>query len=345
MKIKEFLSKKGVTLSPKEYFITALSYMALGLFSSLIIGLIIKTIGQEFQLQYFIDMGSLAMESKVWGGAIGVAIAYGLQAPPLVIFAALISGAAGADLGGPAGSYIAALIAVEIGKIVSGETKVDIIVTPFVTIFAGFSTAMFIGPYINSFMIGFGNTIEWATELRPFLMGIIIAVLMGWALTAPISSAAIAIMLGLEGIAAGAAAIGCSAQMIGFAVSSYRENGIGGLFAQGIGTSMLQVPNIIRKPIIILPPTIAGAVLAPLATVTFQLENNPYGAGMGTSGFVGQLMTFETMGFSLEVFFLVLILHIVAPAIISLLLSEWFRKLGWIQFGDMKLSLNEGGKK
>lgn len=163
-------------------------------------------------------------------------------------------------------------------------------------------------------------------------------------MTAPISSAAIAIMLGLEGIAAGAAAVGCSAQMIGFAISSYRENGVGGLFAQGIGTSMLQVANIIRKPIIILPPTIAGAVLAPLATVVFELENNPYGAGMGTSGFVGQLMTFETMGFSWNVFFTVLMLHIIGPAIISLLLSEWFRTLGWIKHGDMKLSLHEGGK-
>lgn len=338
------MKRKGVTLSPKEYFITALSYMALGLFSSLIIGLIFKTIGQELNITVLVDMGSLAMETKAWGGAIGVAIAYGLHAPPLVIFAALISGAAGADLGGPAGSYISALTAVEIGKLISGETKIDIMVTPFFTIFTGFMTALFVGPYINSFMTGFGNTIEWATELRPFLMGIVIAVLMGWALTAPISSAAIAIMLGLEGIAAGAAAVGCSAQMIGFAISSYRENGVGGLFAQGIGTSMLQVANIIRKPIIILPPTIAGAVLAPLATVVFELENNPYGAGMGTSGFVGQLMTFETMGFSWNVFFTVLMLHIIGPAIISLLLSEWFRTLGWIKHGDMKLSLHEGGK-
>lgn len=339
--MKSFLAKKGVTLSPQVYFIKALSFMALGLFSSLIIGVIIQTLGQQIDSPYLsqslIDMGSFAMEKKIWGGAIGVAIAYGLEAPPLVVFAALFSGAYGADLGGPAGSYIAALFSIEIGKLVSKETKIDIILTPFVTIAVGFLIGAFIGPYINEFMTGFGSVIEWATEQRPFIMGVIVAVLMGWALTAPISSLAIAVMLQLDGIAAGAATVGCAAQMIGFAVMSYRENGIGGFLAQGIGTSMLQVANIIKKPIIILPPTIAGAVLAPFASVWFKLVNNDLGAGMGTSGLVGQIMSFQVMGFSFHMFWIILILHIIGPAVISLILSEWFRKMGWIKFGDMKI--------
>ncbi|WP_284140822.1 MULTISPECIES: PTS sugar transporter subunit IIC [unclassified Virgibacillus] len=342
--MKAFLQKKGVSLSLRAYVITALSYMALGLFSSLIIGLIIKTIGEQlssYQFStvgaYLVEMGTFAMDPKIMGGAIGVAIAYGLKAPPLVLFSALFAGAFGADLGGPAGSYVTALFATEIGKLVYKTTRVDIIVTPFITIAAGFITGTLIGQPINSFMVWFGGLINWSTEQQPFLMGILVAVLMGWALTAPISSVAIALMLGLDGVAAGAAAVGCSAQMVGFAVSSYRENGFGGLLAQGIGTSMLQVPNILRRPIIILPPTIAGAILAPFATVWFNLINNPSGAGMGTSGFVGQIMTFEAMGFSWQLFWIILMLHIIAPALISLVISEWFRKLGWIKAGDMKI--------
>ena len=339
-----FLRKKGISLSVKEYVITALSYMALGLFSSLIIGLIIKTIGEQLVTidmstigSYMIDMGSFAMDAKIMGGAIGVAIAYGLKAPPLVLFSALFAGAFGAELGGPAGSYVATLFATEFGKLVYQTTRIDIIITPFVTIFIGFVTGSLIGKPIDSFMTGFGHIINWATEQQPFIMGIIVAVLMGWALTAPISSVAIALMLGLDGLAAGAATIGCSAQMIGFAVSSYRDNGIGGLLAQGLGTSMLQVANIIKNPLIILPPTIAGAVLAPFATIVFQLTNNPSGAGMGTSGLVGQMMTFESMGFSWHILWLIIGLHIIAPAIISLIFSEWFIKKGWIKPGDMKI--------
>lgn len=342
--MKEFLKKKGVSLSAKEYLITALSYMALGLFSSLIIGLIIKTLGEQLvalDIQtigtYFVEMGAFAMDNKIMGGAIGVAIAYGLKAPPLVLFSTLFAGAFGAELGGPAGSYVAALFATEFGKMVYQTTRVDIIITPFVTIFIGFFTGTIIGKPINTFMTGFGSVINWSTEQQPFIMGILVAVLMGWALTAPISSVAIALMLGLDGLAAGAATIGCSAQMIGFAVSSYRENGIGGLVAQGLGTSMLQVANILKKPIILIPPTIAGAVLAPFSTVIFELTNNPSGAGMGTSGLVGQIMTFESMGFSLDVFWIIIGLHIIAPAIISWILSEWFRRKDWIQSGDMKI--------
>lgn len=335
--MKAFLNRKGVTLSAKEYFITALSFMALGLFSSLIIGLIIKTIGDQFGIASFVEMGSFAMDKKIYGGAIGVAIAYGLKAPPLVLFTALFAGAFGADLGGPAGSYVAAVFATEFGKIVYKETRIDIIVTPFVTILAGFLTGKFIGPPINTFMVWFGELINWSTAQQPFVMGILVAVLMGWALTAPISSLAIAIMLSLDGLAAGAATIGCAAQMMGFASASYRDNGFGGFLAQGIGTSMLQVANILKKPIIILPPTIAGAVLAPFATVWLELTNNDLGAGMGTSGFVGQIMTFESMGFTWGVFWSILGLHIIGPVVISLIIAEWFRKKGWIQSGDMKI--------
>ncbi|MBM7572832.1 PTS transporter subunit IIC [Aquibacillus albus] len=336
-----FLKKKGVSLSPKTYFVTALSYMALGLFSSLIIGLIIKTIGDQLGISVLQEMGSFAMDGKIVGGAIGVAIAYGLKAPPLVMFSALFAGAFGYDVdgggAGPAGSYVAALLAVEIGKLIYKETRLDILLTPFVTIGAGFLAGKIIGPPVNGFMTWFGGIINWSTEQQPFLMGIIVAVLMGWALTAPISSLAISLMLSLDGIAAGAATVGCAAQMIGFAVSSYRDNGMGGFIAQGIGTSMLQVANIIKKPIIIVPPTIAGIIMAPFASVWFTMTNNASGAGMGTAGLVGQIMTFESMGFTMEVFWMILLVHIVGPAFISLIISEIFRRIGWIKTGDMKI--------
>lgn len=334
--LQQFLKKKGVELSIKTYFVTALSYMALGLFSSLIIGLIMRTVGQQFDLPFFVEMGQLSMD--LMGPAIGIAVAYGLKAPRLVLFSAVIAGAAGSSLGGgPAGSFVAALLATEVGKIISKETKLDIIVTPFVTITVGYVVATTVGPLISAGMIRFGDLIMWSTERQPFVMGILVAVLMGLALTAPISSAAIAIMLGLEGLAAGAATVGCAAQMVGFATSSYRENGISGWIALGIGTSMLQVGNIVKNPRILIPPTVAGMLLAPFATVVFQLTNNPAGAGMGTSGLVGQIMTFTAMGFSWNAFLIVLLLHFLGPAVISLLLSELLRKIGWIQFGDMRI--------
>ncbi|MGD6774118.1 PTS transporter subunit IIC [Sutcliffiella horikoshii] len=335
--MKSFLHKKGVSLSPRVYFIDGLSFMALGLFSSLIIGLIIKTIGDQAGWTFLTDMGILAM--SLMGPAIGAAVAYGLKAPPLVLFSALIAGAAGAQLGGPAGSFVAALLATEVGKMVSKETKVDILVTPFVTILTGFLVATFIGPPINAGMSSLGSLIMWATEQQPIVMGILVAVLMGWALTAPISSAAIALMLGLEGIAAGAATIGCAAQMVGFAVSSYRENKMAGLLALGIGTSMLQVPNVIRNPLIIIPPTIAGMIFAPLGTTIFQMTNVKEGAGMGTSGLVGQIMTFTAMGFSVSVLIKVVLLHILGPAVVSLAISEWMRKKAFIKEGDMKINI------
>ncbi|RBW71434.1 PTS transporter subunit IIC [Bacillus taeanensis] len=333
--MKQFFRKKGVTLSPKVYFITALSYMALGLFSSLIIGLILKTIGQELGIEFFVTVGTSAM--GLMGAAIGAAVAFGLNAPPLVLFSALICGAAGAELGGPAGSYAAALLAAEAGKLISKETKIDIIATPFVTLIVGFAVAAFIGPGIASFMTWFGEVVMWATEQRPLLMGMLVAALMGLALTAPISSAAIAIMLGLEGVAAGAATIGCAAQMVGFATSSYRDNGFGGWIAQGIGTSMLQVANIVKNPLILIPPTAAGVILAPVGIILFNMINNPAGAGMGTAGFVGQMMTLESMGFSVFILLYIIGLHFIGPALISLVLSEWMRKKGWIKPGDMKI--------
>lgn len=339
--MRAFLNRKGVTLSAKLYFIDALSGMALGLFASLIIGLIIKTIGDQTGTAYLTEMGKMAM--GLMGPAIGVAVAYSLKAPPLVIFSAIASGAAGAALGGPAGSFAAALISTEIGKLVSKETKVDIIVTPLVTIAAGYTVATIIGPGIDYGMKSFGSLIMWGTEQRPIIMGIIVAVLMGLALTAPISSAAIALMLDLQGLAAGAATIGCAAQMIGFAVSSFRENRIGGLVALGIGTSMLQVANIVRNPLILIPPTLAGAILAPFGTTIWLMENNAAGAGMGTSGLVGQIMTFTTMGFGSDIWMKVIVLHFIGPAAISLILSEYMRKKGWIQYGDMKISA--GGEK
>ncbi|GAA0349935.1 PTS transporter subunit IIC [Bacillus horti] len=333
--MKKRLAEKGIDLSLKTYFITAFSYLALGLFSSLVIGLIVRTIGEQLHIQLLISLGQLAMD--LYGPAIGVAVALALKAPPLVLFAAVIAGAAGVEAGGPAGAYIATVLATEFGKLVSKTTRLDIIFTPFVTIVVGYLTATYMGAVIGQAMIYFGELINWSVGQQPILMGILVATLMGLALTAPISSAAIAIMLGLDGLAAGAATVGCAAQMIGFAVSSYRENGIGGLVAQGIGTSMLQIANIIKNPLILIPPTVAGILLAPIATGLWQMESVKEGAGMGTSGLVGQIFTFTTMGFNMEILFKVAVLHFIAPALISLALSELFRKKGWIKLGDMKI--------
>ena len=330
-----YLKRKGVELSIKTYAITALSYMALGLFASLIIGLIIRTAGEQFDIEMLIAVGQTAMD--LMGPAIGVAIAYGLKAPPLVLFASAVAGAFGAAAGGPAGAYIAAVLATEFGKLISGSTKIDIIATPLVTIFVGYFAAEYIGVFINDGMLAFGELINWSVNQHPFIMGVLVASLLGMALTAPISSAAIAIMLGLDGLAAGAATVGCSAQMIGFAVSSYRENGVGGLIAQGIGTSMLQIANVIKNPFILLPPVIAGALLAPLSTMVFMMENTAEGAGMGTSGFVGQIFTFTSMGFSWEVMASIIILHFIGPAILAYFSSEYLRRKGLINQGDMLL--------
>lgn len=332
--------QKGISLSPKVYFITVLSYMALGLFSSLIMGLIIRTIGEGLvdrgvEAKFLIQLGEQAI--ALTGPAIGVAVAFALEAPPLILFAAVAVGAFGYEAGGPAGSYIATLLATEVGKLVSKTTRLDILLTPFVTLLAGFVAGRYAGKWIGKGMTDLGELIHWGTEREPLFMGIFVATVMGLALTAPISSAALGIMLGLDGLAAGAATIGCAAQMIGFGVISYRDNGIGGVVAQGIGTSMLQVGNIIRNPWILLPPTVAGAILAPFATVLLMLESNPEGSGMGTSGFVGPLMLLKTMGFETEYYLAVAVLCFLAPGIISYFIYRILRRLGRIQDGDLKI--------
>jgi uncharacterized membrane protein len=334
-----FFKRKNIEISVQRYLIDAMGAMALGLFSTLIIGLIIKTLGEKLQIGLLLEIGQLAMEGNIVGGAIGVAVAYGLKAPPLVTFASLITGAAGYSLGGPAGSFVSALIGGELGKIVSKETPIDIIVTPAVTIIAGFAASATAGPLIAYGMKQLGDFIGWATLLQPIPMGMVVAAVMGLALTAPISSAALAIMMDLDGLAAGAATVGCSAQMIGFAVISFRDNGIGGALAQGLGTSMLQVPNIIRNPWILVPPTVAGALLGPLATTVFNMTNISIGAGMGTSGLVGQFTTVTQMGFTQGVLIKILLLHFIAPAILAIIVAHILRRNNLIKQGDMKLDL------
>lgn len=332
----------------QEYVINVLNYMAQGLFSSLIIGLILKQIGEKTGITFLIEFGSIAQ--FMMGPAIGAAVAYGVKAPPLAIFSSIITGALGAQtllqtvpgtyairLGEPVGALCAALIGAEIGKLINGKTKLNIILVPAATIIAGGLTSIFVSPFMSSLMTGIGQMINLATELQPIPMGVIVSTIMGMVLTLPISSAALAISLKLEGLAAGAATVGCCAQMIGFAVSSYRENKLGGLLAQGIGTSMLQVPNIVKNPLIWIPPTIASAILGPISSAVFKMKNNSIGAGMGTSGLVGQFATIETMG--TQSLPLIFILHFLAPAIITLIISEFMRKKGWIKFGDMKLDV------
>lgn len=342
---------KANKLSFREYITQALNGMALGLFSSLIIGLILKQIGEYAGIESLTAFGRVAQ--FLMGPAIGAGVAFSVKAPPLGIFACIAAGAIGAGtiapnesgvfvakVGEPVGAFVAALIGAEFSKLISGKTKVDIVLVPAGTILIGGLAGVFIGPVMASVMRGLGDIINRATELQPIPMGIIVAVLMGMILTLPISSAALAISLGLDGLAAGASVVGCAAQMVGFAVASYRENGIGGAIAQGLGTSMLQVPNIIKNPLIWVPPTLASAFLGPLATVVFRMQNNSIGAGMGTSGLVGQFGTIAAMGGQEPMVSLVgkiAILHFILPAIITLLISEYMRKKGWIKYGDMKL--------
>jgi uncharacterized membrane protein len=342
---QSFLKRKNIEFSASRYFQDALSAMALGLFSSLLIGLIIKTLGEQsanlfepnFVSEFLIDTGETAM--KLMGAGIGVAVAWGLKSPPLVLFSSALTGMMGAELGGPAGAFLAVAIGAELGKMVSKETKVDILVTPAVTIIAGAVSAAAFGPLVKKLMSGLGELIMTATEWQPFVFGIFISVIVGLVLTAPISSAALCIMLDLSGLAAGAATVGCCAQMVGFAAISYKENGIGGIVAQGIGTSMLQVSNIIKNPWILVPPTLAAAIVGPIATVAFNMTNIPAGAGMGTSGFVGQIGTFTDMGFSVSVLLSVLLLHIVLPVILAVIIDRLLKMAGKIQVGDYKLDL------
>ena len=336
-RVKAFLKKKDVVFSLKRYGIDALSSMALGLFSSLVVGLIMREIGTHAGLSFLVQAGTFAM--SLTGASIGAAVAFGLKAPNMVLFSSIITGFIGNELGGPAGAFVAAAIGAELGKLVSKETKVDIIVTPVTTIIAGFFAANWVGPAISAFMTGIGGLIMWATELLPLPMGVLVSVIMGLVLTAPISSAALAIMLDLGGIAAGAAVAGGCAHMIGFAVASFRENGVGGLISQGLGTSMLQIPNVVKNPRILIPAVAASIAAGPLSTVVFRMENIPTGAGMGTSGLVGQFGALSAMGYSANTFLAIFVVHILTPAVVALAVSEVMRKKGVIKDGDMKLDL------
>ncbi|MGY0216939.1 PTS transporter subunit IIC [Endozoicomonadaceae bacterium StTr2] len=341
--ISAYLTRKSITPSLKVYFIDAMGYMALGLFASLLTGSILATLGRQFEIA-FLSETLWPIARSMTGPAIAVAVASALKAPPLVLFASTVCGAAGAAAGGPVGAFVAAVIGTEFGKLIAGETPVDILVTPATTLLTGVLTAQLVGPWIGGLMDSLGEFISYSTHLQPLLMGSLLAVIMGVCLTLPISSAAIAIMLSLDGLAAGAATVGCATQMVGFAVMSFRENGWGGVVAQGIGTSMIQMPNIIRNPLIWIPPVLTSAILGPFATVVFKLENTPLGAGMGTSGLVGQLETFAAMLPSTEntlwLTGIIILMHIVLPALLCLGIAGLMRRMGLIHTGDMKLKLS-----
>ena len=332
-----FLKRKGVELTFKRYFVDALGAMGVGLFASLITGLILKTIGSKAGIPILVEFGGLA--SSMVGPAIAVAIAQALRAPAMVVFSCAAVGFAGNTWGGPVGAFLGAVFAAEFGKIVSKETKIDIIVTPALTLIAGMGIAKLAGPTVSAMMTGLGIIIMNATELQPGPMGAIVAAIMGMILTLPISSAAIAVALNLSGLAAGAACVGCSTQMVGFAVMSFKENGVSGLLSQGVGTSMLQMPNIVRHPMIWAPPTIASFILGPISTLVFKMENIPSGAGMGTSGFVGQFGAIDAMGSSPSVIIQIGLMHFLLPAVLTLMIAEIMRKTGLIKEGDMKLDL------
>lgn len=351
-KLKAFLKKKNIEISAKRYFINALGAMAQGLFASLLIGTIISTLGTQLNIELLVTVGNYAKAAV--GPAMAVAIGYALQASPLVLFSLAAVGAAANELGGAGGPLavlVVTIFAAELGKAVSKETKIDIIVTPFVTIFVGAGLSLWWAPAIGAAASAVGNAIMWATELQPFFMGIIVSVLVGIALTLPISSAAICAALGLTGLAGGAALAGCCAQMVGFAVLSFRENKWGGLFAQGIGTSMLQMGNIVKNPRIWLPAILTSAITGPIATCLFHLEMNgaAVSSGMGTCGLVGQIGVYtgwlsdiasgtkssitplDWLGLFMVCFLL--------PGLLSWLFGQLFRKIGWIKQDDLKLDL------
>ena len=355
-KFRAFLRHKNIIFSGRRYGIVALSAMAQGLFCSLLIGTIIKTLGTQFGVQMFVDIGTYAM--AVSGPAMAVAIGYALQAPPMVLFSlAAVGWAANAEggAGGPLAVLIIAIIAAECGKAVSKETKIDLLVTPAVTIIIGVALAKLIAPPIGTAASAFGLMIDRATRLRPFWMGIAVSVLVGVALTLPISSAAICSVLQLTGLAGGAAVAGCCAQMVGFAVMSFKENRWGGLVSQGLGTSMLQMPNIIRNPRIWIAPIVCSAITGPLATCLFHLEMNgaPINSGMGTCGLCGQIgvwtgwvapsaeaaakgaVAIQPTGFD---WLGLVLISFVLPAILCPLLNAVCRKLGWVKDGDLTLS-------
>lgn len=340
-------------------FIDGLSGMAQGLFATLIIGTIISQIGKilganfadNIISDYLLQIGNVA--KAITGAGIGVGVAAKLKSTPLTTVSAAVAGMIGAfpdaskinfaagSPGEPLGAFIAAYIAVEIGLLVSGKTKLDIIVTPLACIFVGGIAGFFVGPYISYAMSWIGNLVNINVVNHPLLGGMAVSVIMGILLTLPISSAAIGVSIGLSGLAAGAAAVGCCCNMVGFAVISFRENKTGGLLAQGIGTSMLQMPNILRRPIIWLPAIISSAILAPLSTMIFKMENTPIGSGMGSAGLVGQFEAFtaitDTGKTGVVALIEILLMHFVLPALLSLAIAEGMRKAKWIRPGDLKL--------
>ena len=358
-KIKAFLQRKDIIFSGKRYGIDALGAMAQGLFCTLLVGTILNTIGQQFHIGWLTQVvagtytvGGLA--SAMVGPGIAVAIGNALHCPPMVMFSLIPVGFAANAIGGAGGPlavYVVAVVACECGKLVSKETKIDILVTPITTILVGVGLAALIAAPIGDAANAVGKAIMWATDLQPLLMGIVVSALVGIALTLPISSAAICAALSLTGLAGGAAVAGCCAQMVGFAVMSFRENRWGGLVAQGVGTSMLQMPNIIKNPRIWIPPTLASMITGPLATCLFKLQMNgaPVSSGMGTCGFVGQIGVYtgwvndvasgaKAAITAMDWTGLVLICFVL-PALLSVVFCEILRKIGWIKENDLKLDL------
>ena len=344
-------------------FIDGLSGMALGLFSTLIVGTILAQIGTLIGGDAGKTIISIANVAKgLTGAGIGVGVAYKFKESPLVTISAAVAGLVGAFAGTiltgaafakgalilkgpgePLGAFLAAFVGIEVGHLISGRTKLDILLTPIVTIMVGGVIGLWVGPPISSFMTAVGELINWSTEQQPFIMGILVSVIMGMCLTLPISSAALGIILGLKGIAGGAAVIGCCCQMVGFAVMSYRDNRIGGFFAVGVGTSMLQMSNIVRKPVIWLPPILASAILGPVSSKFLGMVCGPVGSGMGTSGLVGQIVAFQSMtaaGVSVAVTYTeILIMHVIAPAALTFIFYEMMFRKGWIASGDLKLDI------
>ena len=348
---KAFLSRKNIVISGRRYGIDALGAMAQGLFASLLIGTILNTCGQQLQLDWLVNVGKYA--SAMSGPAMAIAIGYALQAPPLVLFSLAAVGQAANELGGAGGPLavlFVAIIAAEFGKAVSKETKVDILITPIVTILIGVGASALLAPTLGKIASSLGSVIMWETELQPFLMGIVVSVVVGIALTLPISSAAICAALGLTGLAGGAAVAGCCAQMIGFAFMSFKENKWGGLISQGIGTSMLQMGNIVRNPRIWIAPILTSAITGPIATCLFKMrmDGAPVASGMGTCGLVGQIGVYtgwindiadgsKTAITAFDWLGLILICFVL-PAILAPIFGQIERRLGWIKDGDLKLN-------
>lgn len=344
---KSFLERKDIVFSAKRYGIDALGAMAQGLFASLLIGTILSTLGQQLGIEILEQIGGFA--SSVKGAAMAISIGYALHCPPLVLFSLAAVGYAADTLGGAGGPLavlVMAIISAELGKAVSKETKVDILVTPIVTICSGALLSIWCAPAIGAAASSVGKAIMWATELQPFFMGILVSVIVGIALTLPISSAAICAALSLTGLAGGAAVAGCCAQMVGFAVMSFKENRWGGLVAQGLGTSMLQMGNIVKNPRVWIPPTLAAAITGPLATCVFKMQMNgaAVSSGMGTCGLVGQIGVYTGWvndGIAIGAFewLSLILISFVLPAVLTWLIALPMRKKGWIKENDLKLDL------